>query len=135
MFCVYVFFSVIEKLSISEHAMLFLYLILSVVGLIYFWVKKRYNYWNERGFLSPPSKFPFGSLEGAGFKKNPCEVTDDIYQKYKGKAPAVGTYAFFDPTVLLIDPELYKNVFVRDFSSFHDRAFYYNKKDDPLSAK
>jgi cytochrome P450 family 6 len=115
--------------------MLFVYLILTVVTLIYLWIKKRYNYWNERGFLNPPSQFPFGSIKGAAQTKNPCEVIDDIYKKFKGKAPVVGIFAFFDPTVLVIDPELYKNVFVRDFSSFHDRGFYYNKKDDPLSAK
>lgn len=33
-----------------------------------------------------------------------------------------------------MDPELIQNLLVREFSSFHDRGIYYNKKDDPLSA-
>lgn len=57
------------------------------------------------------------------------------YRKYKSKAPVVGLYFFFQPMLLLLDPELFKNILVRDFASFHDRGFYYNKEDEPTSAK
>jgi cytochrome P450 family 6 len=115
--------------------MLFVYLILAVIALIYLWIKKRYSFWNERGFLNPPSEVPFGSVKGFGQTRNPCEIMHEIYLKYKGKASAVGIYIFLEPVVLPIDPELYKNIFVRDFATFHDRGFYYNKEVDPLSAK
>lgn len=115
--------------------MLFVYFVLGIIALIYLWIKKRYNYWNDRGFLSPPNDIPFGSIKGVGQTITSCEATDKIYKKFKGKVPAVGFYIFFEPTILPIDPELYKNIFVRDFSSFHDRGFYSNKEDDPLSAK
>lgn len=64
-----------------------------------------------------------------------AEKMDIIYKKYKGKVPAVGIYAFLSPTILPIDPELLKNIMVREFSSFVNRGFYYNKEDDPVSAK
>lgn len=112
-----------------------LYLILAVLGLGYLWVKNRYTYWNKRGFESPQPDFIFGSLKGVGSKKTWFEALDEVYKDFKGKAPAVGFYSFLNPTVLPIDPEVFKNILVRDFSSFHDRGFYSNKEDDPLSSK
>lgn len=111
------------------------YLLVSLIALCYYLVKKRYNYWTDRGFLSPPSIFPFGSMKGIGTSISGAEGIDVIYKKFKGKAPAIGTYFFLNPTLLPIDPELFKNILVRDFSSFHDRGFYYNKEDEPTSAK
>lgn len=35
---------------------------------------------------------------------------------------------------MILDIELIKDIFIREFSSFHDRGFFYNKEDDPLSA-
>lgn len=115
--------------------MIFAFLALSIFVLIYLWIKKRYNTWNARGFIGPPGHFPFGSSKGFGQTKTPCLIYDDAYKSYKGKAPAIGIYLFLEPEVLIIDPELVKNVIVRDFKSFNDRGFYYNKKDDPLSVK
>lgn len=112
-----------------------LFLILGLAGLAYLWVKKRYRYWADRGYKSPESVFPFGSMKGVGTKITPFQATDKIYREFKGKEAVVGYYSFTDPTVLPIDPELIKNILVRDFSSFHDRGLYYNKEDDPLSAK
>ena len=113
----------------------FIYLLIGIIALGYYLVKKRYNYWSDRGFISSPGSFPFGSLQGVGIKMTLAEKTNAIYKKYKGKATAIGTYFFLDPTLMPIDPELCKNIFVRDFSSFHDRGFYYNKEDEPLSAR
>lgn len=113
----------------------FIFLILGVVSACYFWVKNRYSYWSDRGFASPKPKFPLGSMTGVGSKVTSAEAMDVIYKKYKGKTPVVGVFMMFQPTILPIDPELFKNILVRDFASFHDRGFYYNKEDDPLSAK
>lgn len=112
-----------------------LYLILGIVALLYLWIKKRYCYWTDRGFVSPPSVIPFGSLKGVGTKFTVCEAVDEIYKQFKGKAPAVGIYLFAQPAIVPLDPELCKNMLVRDFTSFQDRGFYSNKEDDPTSAK
>lgn len=114
------------------------FLLCLLIGLLvagYYYVKKRYRYWNDRGFASPPSVFLLGSMKGIGTSIHECEGIDVIYKKYKGKAPAVGIFFFLRPTILPLDPELYKNVLVRDFGSFHDRGFYFDKEGDPLSAK
>lgn len=101
----------------------------------YLLVKKRYRYWSDRGFVSPQTSFPFGSLKGVGIKVNECIAMDVIYKEYKEKSPVVGTFFFLQPTIMPLDPEVFKNILVKDFASFPDRGFYYNKEDDPLSAK
>lgn len=114
---------------------------LVVVALIFFWclwiyslAQKRYKFWDKRGFISAPTSFPFGNLKGFGTKFPSCEGLDNYYKSFKGKAKVLGLYFFFSPTLMVIDIELIKNVFIRDFTSFHDRGFYYNKEDDPMSA-
>jgi cytochrome P450 family 6 len=113
----------------------FLYIITAAIAVAYFWVKQRYAYWRDRGFLQTEISFPFGSLNGVNRIVSLAEKLDVYYNQFKGKAAAVGGYFFLSPMLIAIDPELIKNIFVRDFSSFHDRGFYFNKKDDPISAK
>jgi cytochrome P450 family 6 len=110
-------------------------LIIAIAFLGYLWVKKRFNYWKDRGFLQTDATFPFGSLQGAGTKRTAFETMDIHYKNFKGKAPAIGFYTFLAPSIMLIDPELIKNVFVKDFNVFHTRGMYYNKEDDPMSAR
>ena len=105
--------------------------ILFVVTLLflaaYLWVKKRFRYWIDRGFLQGDPSFPLGTLSGVGTKMQNAEKLDVYYKQFKGKAPFVGLYNFLSPVILLIDPEVIKNILVRDFQSFHDRGMYYNK--------
>lgn len=101
----------------------------------YLLANKRNRYWIDRGYLSPPNYFPFGSVKGVGTKCTESEAMNVIYEHYKGKAPAIGTFFFFQPSIVVLDLELYKNILVRDFSSFSDRGMYYNKEDEPTSAK
>lgn len=111
-----------------------IFIAVAVLTLIYFWVQKRYRYWSDKGFLQVPSEFPFGALKGVGTKVASCIAFDGYYKSFKGRAQAVGVYFFFSPVVMITDIELLKNIFIRDFASFHDRGLYYNKEDDPLSA-
>jgi cytochrome P450 family 6 len=78
--------------------------------------------------------FPYGSLKGLGTKYPSFIGFDKYYDFYKGSTKAVGLYFFMSPKLMILDIELIKNIFIRDFTSFHDRGFYYNKEDDPLSA-
>ena len=93
----------------------------------YQFVKKRLRFWSDRGFLQDNPSFPLGNLSGVGTKMTNTENLDYYYKKFKGKAPAIGLYNFLSPTILPIDPELVKNILVRDFNSFHDRGLFYNK--------
>jgi cytochrome P450 family 6 len=108
--------------------------VISLAGLAYLWMKRKFSFWSDRGFLSPPTYIPFGSLKD-GSSKNDYEELREIYEKFKGKTPALGIYMFLKPAIVPLDLELCKNILIRDFASFHDRDHYINKEDEPTSAK
>lgn len=74
-----------------------------------------------------------GSVGEMGFKVHSSDLLKKIYDENKEKAPGVGLYFMTQPVLLPTDPELVKDILVRNFESFHDRGFYFNEKDDPLS--
>lgn len=49
-------------------------------------------------------------------------------------APFVGYYKIFKPSVMIRDPEMIKNVLVKDQASFSANDFAFDEKVDPLLA-
>jgi cytochrome P450 family 6 len=113
----------------------FVALVIALLSLAYFFVKRQFSYWSRRGFLQAEASFPFGSVKGANTTITLTEKLDGIYKQFKGKAPAVGFYNFLGASILPIDPEVIKHIFVKDFQSFHERGFFSNTRDDPLLTK
>lgn len=109
-------------------------IVLSVLSAFYYLIQKRYSFWLRRGvpFIKPI--FPYGNLKDVGKKFHSCELLMRFYNENKHRGPFVGLYFFFSPVVLLTDLNLIKNVMSKDFAVFHERHFYHNEKDDPLSA-
>lgn len=58
----------------------------------------------------------------------------NFYLKYRHCGdPFVGYYFYHRPVALIIDLDLVKNIFIKDFQYFSDRGFGHNAvKDDPL---
>ncbi|XP_059610502.1 cytochrome P450 6a8-like [Phlebotomus argentipes] len=111
-------------------------ILVSVVTLMvagYLYVKKKFQYWEERGIPYVKPEFPFGILKDMGKTKHTSQVFTAAYNELKGKNSFGGIYFFTKPVVLPTDVELLKNIFVKDFQYFHDRGIYVNEKDDPLS--
>jgi cytochrome P450 family 6 len=114
--------------------LVFVLLVFFLGALFYYFVQNRYQFWKRRGFVSAPTEFFFGNLKNVGSKVSNVERFDEIYTQYRGKTESVGMYFFVAPTLMVLDLELIKTIYIRDFPSFHDRGFYYNKENDPLSA-
>ncbi|GBP90646.1 Cytochrome P450 6B6 [Eumeta japonica] len=60
------------------------------------------------------------------------ELTHEIYNKYPD-APAVGTFAFATPALVLRDLKNIEEVMTGDFNTFNDRGFNINPKVDRLA--
>jgi cytochrome P450 family 6 len=56
----------------------------------------------------------------------------NIYKQLDGEKYG-GTYAITKPGFIFRDPDVIKNVLVKDFSSFHDRGFFMDEELEPLS--
>ncbi|GAB0087597.1 Cytochrome P450 [Sergentomyia squamirostris] len=110
--------------------------ILSVVTFVtvgYFWVKKQYRFYEDKGLPFVPPRFPLGNLWGVGSTKHAGIFTKESYNYLKGKDIIGGIFFFVRPVVLVLDLDFLKNVLVKDFNYFQDRGIYVNEKDDPLS--
>ena len=62
------------------------------------------------------------------------EQLQRIYNEHSDK-PYVGIFSFDKPSLLIRDPELVKNILVKDFQNFVDRTFSLEDTFDPLFAK
>ncbi|XP_066993022.2 probable cytochrome P450 6a13 [Anabrus simplex] len=106
----------------------------SLLTLLYVYFTWNFDYWKKRGVpFEKPLPF-FGNLkdialgndyEGIFYKK--------IYDSFEGQR-FVGLFQFREPTLLLRDPDLIKDVMVKNFSSFHDRGIPVEEETQPLSA-
>jgi cytochrome P450 len=59
------------------------------------------------------------------------EQLQRIYNEHSDK-PYVGIFSFDKPSLLIRDPELVKNILVKDFHTFMDRIMSFDAKIEPL---
>ncbi|XP_058126459.1 probable cytochrome P450 6a20 [Anopheles ziemanni] len=115
---------------------MYLPLLILALLLAVLWVRRRFSYWKDLGVPYVQPTFPHGNLREIGKTQHMSHLTRSVYHELKGKTKGLGfagLYFFINPVTMVIDLELVKNVLVKDFSYFHDRAVYHNGKDDPLS--
>lgn len=108
-------------------------LLIILASLIYWYIRRAFSYWKRLGVPHEEPVFPHGNVKGLGKTLTFVDFTRDYYAKFKGTTKVCGMYLFTRPIMVLLDLDLIKNILVKDFTSFSDRSFYYNDKDDPLS--
>ncbi|EAT35330.1 AAEL012492-PA [Aedes aegypti] len=109
-------------------------LLLPHLGLLYYYVRRKFAYWADRGVPYVPGSLPMGSFNGMGSTKHFVELLDPVYKQYRNTHKAVGMFLSINPVLLAVDPDLVKQILVKDFNSFHDRGMYFNERDDPLAS-
>ncbi|XP_055378933.1 probable cytochrome P450 6a20 [Condylostylus longicornis] len=106
-----------------------------ILILTYVWLKTRFTYWKRKKIPYLEPDIPYGNLKGVG---NTVMIGERFRELYKaGKKlnhPFVGIYMFINPCALILDLDLLKRIYIKDFQHFHDRDIYHNEEDDPLSA-
>lgn len=113
--------------------MITLIVICLVVGTFYWWLRCKFDYWKHHGFDQLEPTIPVGNF-GPFFRQR-LSINENYLQLYERSRhlPLVGIYISLRPALLVNDPELVRNVLVRDFEYFHDRGFCLNVDKDPLS--
>ncbi|XP_056644717.1 cytochrome P450 9e2-like [Diorhabda sublineata] len=116
--------------------MLQLLLIASVLfGLFYHFFIRPMSYWKR---LNVPQTKPwwfFGDSWGTVFKKHSfVDLTQYVYDAVPGSRYS-GMYQFSVPTLLIKDPELIKQVCVKNFDHFTDHRGAIPEEADPLFGK
>lgn len=112
----------------------FAIVITSVFLAIWQFYKKSFKHWDKLKIKHTVPKFPFGDFGFSIVNENMAVTTDRIYRSFP-EEKVVGMWNTFQPTLLVRDADVIKDVLVKEFMSFHDRGFYVNEKVDPLSGK
>lgn len=98
----------------------------------FFYVRYIYSYWKRKNIKYLRPRFPFGSFSKNIFQKISIgELTEEFHNCCD--APVIGFYSAMRPSLLVRDPEIIRNILIKDFSSFYHRGLYSNEKIDPLS--
>jgi cytochrome P450 family 6 len=115
---------------------LFLYvgvLLVCVLAVVYAYFKESFTYWKKRNVPYVAPIFPFGNVADALFFRKPiAHVNEEFYKKLEGEKYG-GVFAFTKPIFLFRDPDIIKNVLVKDFFSFHDHARFIDEEIEPLT--
>ncbi|XP_065080036.1 probable cytochrome P450 6a14 [Ochlerotatus camptorhynchus] len=109
-------------------------LVLPVLGLLYYYVRRKYCYWSDRNVTHVRGSLPMGSFNEMGSKKHFTEVLESVYQRFKKSHAAIGMYLGIRPILIVNDLDLVKQILIKDFNNFRDRGMFFNERDDPLSA-
>jgi cytochrome P450 family 6 len=101
---------------------------------LYFYLTRNFNFWHKLGipYVKPT---PFvGNLKDCVLMKTTIgELLQSIYNEHSDK-PYVGIFSFDKPSLLIRNPELVKNILVKDFQTLMDRTVSFEEKFDPILA-
>ena len=117
-------------------ATLFLYvgtLSVCVLAVVYAYFKVLFTHWKKKNIPYVAPNFPFGNIADAlFFRKSIGHAHEDSYKKLEGEKYG-GIYAFTKPMFVFRDPDIVKNVLVKDFLSFHDRGLFMDEEIEPMT--
>ncbi|XP_076260585.1 cytochrome P450 6a2-like [Rhynchophorus ferrugineus] len=112
----------------------FILLLLVIAVFLYF--KHAHGYWKRLGVPQLQPSFPFGDMKNPILRKqNMGDKIKEVYDHARSKNyDYIGLYFFSRKAFLPVNPELIKNILVKDFHHFSDRGIHYDEVNDPLSA-
>lgn len=100
-------------------------IICGVVALLlvfYYYSVSAFGFWRSRGVPGPKPTFFFGNTTEHMLARIPmAQYQKKLYEDYKNE-PMVGLYIWRSPVLFLKDPELIKDVMIKDFPIFSDRG-------------
>lgn len=105
-----------------------------LLALVYWYVRNYFAFWKEKQVPhANPKLFLAHFRDLIGKKRCLAELLTETYQKFRSERFA-GIWRFFSPSLLVIDPELIRQILVKDFQTWSDRGMPCNRSVDPLSA-
>lgn len=110
--------------------------VVTILLLIRLYYIEAHRYWERLGVPQISPSFPFGNARKIILRyQNLAETTKEFYDIAKSRGHKfVGIYFFSRKALLAVDPQLVRNILVKDFQYFHDRGLYVDEINDPLSA-
>ncbi|XP_058793299.1 cytochrome P450 6B5-like [Phymastichus coffea] len=99
--------------------------------LFYFYLTKHFNFW-ETYKVKGPKPLPIcGNFKDVFLGKSHIGLLLKRYYDDYSNEPYIGVYEGDSPLLILRDPEIIKDVLIKDFNYFPNRAIYTNHEKDP----
>ena len=96
-------------------------LFVTLLGLGYWWLCKKWAYWKENGIPGPTPSLPAGNFGAVmAMKVHLNDWLKDLYHQFPGEK-FIGIYTFHAPVMVVNDPEMARQILVKDFNHFVDR--------------
>ncbi|KAK2576490.1 hypothetical protein KPH14_005817 [Odynerus spinipes] len=126
-----------ERPAISPRKMAGIFEILcgvaAIVSLLYYYMTSSFDFWKVRGVKGPKPSLLFGNIKDIIFQRKPLtQYLIEIYNEYKNE-PFIGIFFRSTPILVMKDPQLIKDVLIKDFSLFPQRGTPVTEKAEPLS--
>ncbi|XP_076666519.1 putative cytochrome P450 6a14 [Andrena cerasifolii] len=100
---------------------------------LYYYSTSTYDFWKKRGVPGPRPLPVLGNTKDImGVKTSLAAFLQKIYEEYKNE-PMIGLFMGRRPILVLNDPDIIKDVLIKDFPKFADRGFNVFEKTEPLS--
>ncbi|XP_061706493.1 cytochrome P450 6B5-like [Cydia pomonella] len=97
-----------------------------VIGALYFYFTRTFNYWKARNVQGPKPVPFFGNIfESALRYVHPGIITKRVYDSYPTEK-VVGMFRMTTPCLLIRDLDIVKHVLIKDFDSFVDRGIEFS---------
>lgn len=99
----------------------------------YYYFTSTFNFWHSRGIPGPEPVPLYGNLRDIMFgKMSVGSFVKQEYDKYSDQ-PMFGIFASRTPILVVNDPDLIKEILIKNFSSFANRGIRIFEKVEPLS--
>ncbi|KAJ3645738.1 hypothetical protein Zmor_023374 [Zophobas morio] len=108
-------------------------LAVAVLTALGYWIlNRRHAYWIRKGVPQLKPMFILGNMwPMLSRKRSAPEMAQEMYNSGEGSR-YIGTYQFLRPALMLRDPELIKQITVKDFDHFLDHVGFIDPDADPL---
>lgn len=108
-------------------------LLVGLIGVAFYFVQRSYGIWARKELYYVKPHFPYGNFKETILQRSSFgDLIGDLYNSHP-EQPVVGIWAAFKPTLLIRDPEIVRQVLIKDFNTFHNRSLYCDAERDPLS--
>ncbi|XP_048508617.1 probable cytochrome P450 6a14 [Athalia rosae] len=109
-------------------------LLAGIATLVYWYLRNQFLFWERLKVPFVKPHWPYGSIaEFAKGKRSAGEVYADLYRKLKSQRFG-GIWNLSAPSLLVCDPELLRDVLIKNFGTWPGRGISFNEDVDPLSA-
>ncbi|CAK9821900.1 Cytochrome P450 6k1 [Anthophora retusa] len=114
----------------------FLFGIIALGTFLILYIKYKHSYWQRRGVPTlPSSHWFFGNVkEIIKQEKPPAFVIGELYKQASESDDILGIYILHKPFLLVRNPELVKQILVKDFNYFQNRYFTARSPHDEIGS-